>query len=206
MIIITRISLIMALFFMIGKTYSQVSSDSTKRTKEFIITSTSLFSQNYGLQYKVQIRKNKFWRFEMLHMQTSESSYTPETTIIYPSSTKSSNIGLTFGIEFRKTITKFFELVNGVNFQISSDISTTKFSNPSLSTDMQETTDLSANIGIGYIFGGIIQLNDRFYIGAEIVPTISRNGVLKEGYYETQATNFNINSSRARLSLIYRFK
>ncbi len=58
--IMAKSFLIFTLLLIAMTGYAQVNGDSTKRTKEFLITTTSLISGNYGLQYKLKYLKNPF--------------------------------------------------------------------------------------------------------------------------------------------------
>jgi hypothetical protein len=209
--IMTKSLLIFTLLLITMTGYTQVSSDSTKRTKEFLITTTSLTSGNYGLQYKINVFKKSFIRLGLAYVYDEYRSDKPQVVTSYPTKNYGSGFSLTSGLEKRKVISESFEFSYGLNLILSAGWAKTKTENPNISSSAR-ITNKSYFIapGIGINLGAIMKIHQNFYLGAEIIPQIIYNyqddSGSSSGGLKTNMFKAVLNSQNATLALIYRFK
>ncbi|RMG87422.1 MAG: hypothetical protein D6714_02355 [Bacteroidetes bacterium] len=70
------------------------------------------------------------------------------------------------------------------------------------SGDFNATT---IDTGIGLLFGAHYTLSDKFYIGAEITPTITLGGTFGDNGFQNLNLRGQFNSQSVQLSIVHRF-
>lgn len=207
----TRLLLILAILLITMTGYAQVNNDSTKSTKEFLITTTSLTSGNYGLQYKVKLFKKSYLRLGVGYIFDDYRSDDPKVPTTYPTKSYSAGFSFTSGLERRKIISESFEFSYGLNLIISCSWAKTRTENPNISSSLRDTNkSYFISPGIGVDLGAIMKIHQNFYLGAEMMPQIlyayQDESGSSSGGFKTNIFRAVLNSQSATLALIYRFK
>jgi len=168
---------------------------------------------SFGLTFKIGSKKS-LWRFNALLLSGDFRKDTSDST-----AAKQNNIGFgfNFGKEFRKGIGKNFELRLGVDLSFKYSQSNWDYNDKSVTYQDKTIKGYTYEPGINFVFGLNYVVNDKFVIGAEILPGFSYyTGTLTErNYYinygnETK-TNFSgfkygLSNTSVLVSLAYRFK
>jgi len=146
--------------------------------------------QGFGMVYKKERELNKLARFQM-----SLGDYTFfENEDRGPS--KQFRLNLSAGREKRKSINKQTYFVNGFAPFVSI------FGNK-----LQNNESSQLQLGVAYLFGIQYRFNDKFYISAESMPSLS--GIIsKQGGSDTQY-GYNIgfyNGNPVNIALAHRFR
>lgn len=209
--IMAKSFLIFTLLLIAMTGYAQVNGDSTKRAKEFLITTTSLISGDYGLQYKVKVFKKSFLRLGLAYVYDDYRSDIPKVSTSYATKNSGSGFSITSGLEKRKVISEVFEFSYGLNLVISGGWAKTRTENPNISSAVQITNkSYFISPGIGFDLGAIMKIHQNFYFGAEIMPQIlysyQNESKSSSGEHKTNMFRAVLNSQNATLALIYRFK
>ncbi len=202
--------LILAFLILTMNVHAQVSCDSAKRTKEFLITTTSLTSGNYGLQYKVKVFRKAFLRLGLAYVYNDYHSDKPQVVTSYPTKNNSSGFSITSGLEKRKVIAEFFEFSYGLNLIMSGGWNKLRTENPNIAEPLRVNKSYFISPGIGIDLGAIMKIHQNFYLGAEIMPqflySYQDNSGNSNGGLITHTFRAALNSQNATLALIYRFK
>jgi hypothetical protein len=206
----TKPFLILALLIMAMTVHAQVDGDSTKRTKEFLITTTSLTSGNYGLQYKVKVFRKAFLRLGLAYVYDDYRSDKPQVATSYPTKNNSYGFSFTSGLEKRKVISDFFEFSYGLNLIMAGGWNKSRTENPNIAESLRDTKSYFISPGISVDLGAIMKIHQNFYLGAEIMPQLlysyQDNSGNSNGGLKTHTFRATVNSQNAILALIYRFK
>jgi hypothetical protein len=202
----TKTYLILALLILSMTAHAQLNGDSTKRTKEFLITTTSLTSGNYGLQYKVKVFRKAFLRLGLAYVYDDYLSDNPQVSTSFPTKNYGSGFSLTSGLEKRKVISEFFEFSYGLNLIMSGGWTKLRTGNPNIAESLRDTKSYFISPGIGVDLGVIMKIHQNFYLGAEIIPQFLYSYQDNSGNSITHTFKATLNSQNATLALIYRFK
>jgi len=190
-------------------TFSQSNVDSTKRTKEILITTNSLTSGNYGFQFKMKVFNNSYLRLGLAYLYLDYISNTPQTALNYPTTSNNSGFSFIFGLEERKPVNEQFVFTYGLDAIINGTYYKIKTDNPNISESLRETHKFFFTPGLGLNFGTRIKISNNFYFGAEITPQILYS---MEDNTNSTSTGNKIETVKASLStkdvkllMIYRF-
>jgi hypothetical protein len=182
--------------------YSQENSDSTKRTQEILLT-TSSFSSGFGLQCKVKVFKRSFLRVGVASLYFDYSSNTPKTALNYPTTLSNYGFNMVFGLENRKAITEKFVFSYGFDLITFGDYVRLKIDNPNIDPSLRVSKEFNFYPGFGLNFGAILRISDSFYLGAEMNPQLSYSKSETDGLKAVN-TKVSVNTKNVSLLLIYR--
>ncbi len=167
------------------------------KTKEFFLSFTNLSPLNIGVKYKRQIKNNIFFKIGLIDLAFNSNNYISKK---YVRTNLSFSLGVEGGIEFRKKITEHFTFYHGPNINFAYGNNFTKID--SIGLPSVKTPSLRG--GVPYTFGMLIQLNEHFFLAAEVNPGIyiTYNQYTSKSY--NIGTSISANNKFAVLSFAYR--
>jgi hypothetical protein len=192
-----------------SKLFSQ---DSQVGKQKELYLSNSLFNiSSFGLQYKSEIKNQKYFRLGFTGISSDFSRQTygtpvPEWPSIY------SNIEGTFDIGFEKRshITDKLSAYCGINFVTSGNFRRRRTEDPSKSDKLRNLDFLSINPGLGFNSGFLYKVNDAFSISAEVIPRLLYNYTVTQRITGLNKVNdinqggsFEFNTHSVLVSFIY---
>jgi hypothetical protein len=176
---------ILILFFVTTTYFSQ------EKTKVEEVGINLYNFQNYGVHYKIG-DGTSMWRFRLMHRRINIES----DRITIPEN-KSFNLSLAIGREKRTELAPSFYFVKGLEL----------FSYYTYQGKYWLSSSNTSNINIGVGVSGIVgfrySINDKFYAGAELLPSIIYN---TNKYSGQSVSNLNLSfGSSALLSFGFNF-
>lgn len=189
--------------------FAQISE--TSRNKELSLNGNLLTFNNFGLQYKSELKSGNYFRLgitDIVYDITKQDYGTPMPTL--PSTNTVIAGTFEIGLEKRTQITNKLTAFYGVNFTFTSSFHRNKRPDPSLPLDSRHLDNLTVNPGFGFNSGFIYKISDEFSVSTEIVPrllytysTSQRVSGLNKVNDTTQGASFNLDNQSVRVSLIY---
>lgn len=183
----------------------------TSRIKELYLSGNLLTFNNFGLQYKSELKNGNFFRLGVtdIYSHFSKQNF-GSPSVFLPSST--TELGGTFevGLEKRLKINNRLTAFYGVNFVTSTNLQRTKTEDPTLSLDLRHLGVFNINPGLGFNSGFIYTISGEFSVSAEVSPKLLYNYTTKERISGTNKVNditqggsFNLDNTSVKVSLIY---
>lgn len=172
-------------------------------TREIGVRTNSF--NNFGLIYKKQIRENTYRRYRLAFGNINANFLRNNTLIGF-------SAGGAVGKEKRRSITDKLQFIYGT--ELIASIGLTSSSSGTITVDNGNggSTNYSGNkllivtptVGIGFVLGAQYNVNQRWYVSAELIPSVSASGTFAQGgsLFTVQA---GFNSSSAGLTAAYRF-
>lgn len=160
---------------------------------------------SFGLIYKKQLSENTYRRYRLAFGNLSANFVQRATQIGF-------SVGGAIGKEKRRPLSDKLQFVYGTELLVG--VSLNSSTSGSLTVDNGSggvTTITGSNllvvapsVGIGFVLGAQYNFNPRWYISAELIPSITASGVFGNDtpLYSVQA---GFNSSSAGITGAYRF-
>ncbi|MFD2570381.1 hypothetical protein ACFSUS_07030 [Spirosoma soli] len=160
---------------------------------------------NVGFIYKKQLSENTYRRYRL-------AVGTLGVNVINDNTQVSFNVNGAIGKEKRKPMDEKLsfiygtELIAGIGLtSISGGTTTIDIGNGSTTTiNGSSVTLFTPSVGIGFVLGVMYDIKPKWYLSAEIIPSVTANGTFGSGVsiYGLQA---NFNSSSVGITGAYRF-
>lgn len=200
------------LFGLLSQSLLAQESETTK-IKELYLSGNLLTFNNFGLQYKSELKNGNFFRIGVtdIYSEVTKHNYGSPTPTLPSTSTNFAG-AFEIGLEKRTQITNKLTAFYGVNFVITTSFQRNKREDPTLPSDLRHLDDFSINPGLGFNSGFIYKINDEFSISAEVIPRLLYNysstqriSGLNKVNDTTQGGSFNLDNQSVRVSLIYKW-
>ncbi|GAB3689932.1 hypothetical protein GCM10027592_06840 [Spirosoma flavus] len=161
--------------------------------------------ESIGMIYKKQIRENTFRRYRLAFGNLT-ANFNRNTSLFGFSA------GGAVGKEKRRSVSDKLQFVYGTELiatinLYSSNNGTVTIDNGNGGTTTYTGNNLflaSPSIGIGFVLGAQYNFNPRWYLSAELIPSITANGVFGNGA-SLYTINASFNSGTAGITGAYRF-
>ncbi|MCX6234995.1 MAG: hypothetical protein NT175_09800 [Bacteroidetes bacterium] len=180
------------------------------KQKEVGLAFSSL--NNFGLTFRTGTNKS-LWRFNTLLILGSNRTQNEDSSELI---TNSIGFDTRIGKEYRKNIAENLELRYGADLSFSFDYS--KYDHNDKSADNEDRLSESTTYrpGINALFGLNYVINNKFVIGAELLPGFSyligkttqkniSNNESQEVKTDNSGFNYGLSNTSALLSITYRF-
>ncbi|MCX6255099.1 MAG: hypothetical protein NTV31_11565 [Bacteroidia bacterium] len=185
----------------------------TNKIKELYLSGNLLTFNNFGIQYKSELRNGNFFRIGVTNIFSNVSKQNfGQPSIFIPSSMTEFAGTFEVGLEKRSQITDRLTAFYGVNFVTTTSFQRTKTEDPSLSLDLRHLDVFNINPGLGFNSGFIYKISNEFSISAEVSPKLLYNYTSKERISgsnkvndTTQGGSFNLDNQSVKISLIYKW-
>jgi hypothetical protein len=160
---------------------------------------------NFGLIYKKQLGENTYRRYRLAFGNLSANFIGSNSLIGF-------SAGGAIGKEKRRPITDKLQFVYGTELIASVSLNSSNTGTLTITDGNGSTTTYSGgsllivtpSVGVGFVLGAQYTINPRWYVSAELIPSITASGSFGSG-----STLFGIqagfNSSSAGLTGAYRF-
>lgn len=175
----------------------------TTLTREIGVRTNSF--NDFGLIYKKQIRENTYRRYRLAFGHVSANFLRNNTIIGF-------SAGGAMGKEKRRPITDKLQFIYGTELIASVGLSSSSSGSLTVDNGNGGSTTYSGNkllivtptIGIGLVLGAQYNVNQRWYVSAELIPSVSAIGTFAQGssLFTVQA---GFNSASAGITAAYRF-
>ncbi|GAB3766424.1 hypothetical protein GCM10028817_49830 [Spirosoma pomorum] len=160
---------------------------------------------SFGLVYKKQISENTYRRYRLAFGNLSANFIQNNTLIGF-------SVGGAAGKEKRRTISDKLQFIYGTELIASLSLNSSNTGTLTISDGNGGSTTykgsslliVTPSIGVGFVLGAQYNLNPRWYVSAELIPSITASGSFGSGaaLYSFQA---GFNSSSAGITGAYRF-
>jgi hypothetical protein len=189
--------------------FAQVSE--TSRIKELYLSGNLLTFNNFGLQYKSELKNENFFRLGLTDIYSQFSKqYFGSPSVLLPNSMTELAGTFEVGLEKRSKISNRLTAFYGVNFVTSISFQRNKTEDPSLSRDLRHIDVFNINPGLGFNSGFIYTISGEFSVSAEVSPKLLYTYTSKERISGTNKVNdttqggsFNLDNHSVKVSLIY---
>jgi hypothetical protein len=184
----------------------------TDKRKELYLNGNILTFNDFGLQYKSQLKSGNFFRIGVTNLLANLSKQNPyQPNLVYLPSVRTEFSGtFEIGLEKRAQITERLSAFYGINFIAGIGFNRTKTEDPTLSEDLRHLSILSMSTGFGFNSGIIYKISDEFSAAAEISPrllysysAIQRIDESVKVKDTSQGVSFGFNNQSVKISLIY---
>ena len=200
------------LFGLLSQSLLAQESETTK-IKEIYLSGNLLTFNNFGLQYKSELKNGNFFRIGVtdIYSEVTKQNYgLPMPTL--PSTSTHFTGAFEIGLEKRTQITNKLTAFYGVNFVMTASFQRNKRKDPTLPLDSRHLDDFSINPGFGFNSGFIYKITDEFSISAEVIPRLLYNysstqriSGLNKVNDTSQGGSFNLDNQSVLVSLIYKW-
>lgn len=189
--------------------FAQVSE--TSKIKELSLNGNLLTFNNFGLQYKSELKNGNFFRIGVTDINShfSKQNFGSPSALL-PSSTTELAGTFEVGLEKRSKISNRLTAFYGVNFVTSTSLQRTKTEDPTLPLDLRHLDVFNVNPGLGFNSGFIYTISGEFSVSAEVIPKLLYNYTRSERRTGTNKVNdttqggsFNLDNRSVKISLIY---
>jgi len=203
--------IVIILFGFLSPSLFSQESENTK-IKELYLSGNLLTFNNFGLQYKSELKNGNFFRIGITDIYSEYADQKYGSSVQYPS--KSTHFAGRFeiGLEKRTQITEKLTAFYGINFITSTSFQRNKREDPTLPHDSRYLDDFSIEPGFGFNSGFILNITGDFSIAAEIIPQLVFKYASSErisGSEKVKDTNtggsLNLDNQSVRVSLIYKW-
>ena len=158
-----------------------------------------------GLVYKKQLRENTYRRYRLAFGNLT-------TNFVNSTSAISFSVGGAIGKEKRRNVSDKLQFIYGLEFIPSVGFTSTNSGNLTVDNGNGSTltykgstiTLVMPSVGLGFVLGAQYNINPKWYISAELIPTITASGTFgnSNSIYSFQA---GFTSSSAGITGAYRF-
>ena len=182
----------------------------TVKQKEIGLVFSNL--DNFGLTFKTGTDKS-LWRFNTLFISGNNMDNTSDSIV-----NKQSNIGFSvkIGKEYRKKIVDNLELRFGADLSFSYSQSKYDYNDKTINDYDRKNERTTYQPGINLVFGLNYKFNDKFILGAELLPSFNYiTGTFVEKNYsnsnnedlksDISGFSYGLSNTSVLLSLSYRF-
>lgn len=142
---------------------------------------------DFDFLYKKQVKQNAYRRIGLAFASLNMHN-------VGDNGNGNFSVGINIGRENRKSINDKLNFVHGVSWLLNSSLNTS-----------ENNTFSAFSTGVGYLLGVHYQLNESFYIGAEIIPSLTTSFVINDGF-DNLSFNAGFNSRSVGLSIVYKFE
>jgi hypothetical protein len=189
--------------------FAQVSE--TSRIKELSLNGNLLTFNNFGLQYKSELKNGNFFRLGVTGINSHFSKQNfGSPSVLYPTSMIELAGTFEVGLEKRARINNRLTAFYGVNFVTSTSFQKRKTEDPTLPLDLRHLDVLNINPGLGFNSGFIYTISGEFSVSAEVSPKLLYNYTTSERISGTNKVNdttqggsFELDNRSVKISLIY---
>ena len=160
---------------------------------------------SFGLIYKKQIRENTYRRYRLAFGNLSANFIQTNTLIGF-------SVGGAAGKEKRRPISDKLQFIYGTELIASLSLNSSNTGSLTVSDGTGASTTytgssllfVTPSVGVGFVLGAQYNLNPRWYVSAELIPSITASSSFGGGtaLYRFQA---GFNSSSAGLTGAYQF-
>ena len=192
-------SLLFIFLCLLGNTlYAQ---EATPREIGIRINSLSSF----GMIYKKQLRENTYRRYRLAFGDITANFRKGYNQF-------GLSVGGAIGREKRRPITDRLQFIYGTEFLTSLGVNSVSSGSITVDNGNGGSTTIYGNkvvvvtpsVGIGLVLGAQYSLNSRWYVSAELIPSITASGTFGNGT-SIVGIHAGFNSSSAGLTAAYRF-
>jgi len=182
------------------------------KIKEIYLSGNPFKSDNFGLQYKSETKKDNFFRIGLTNLNFDLKKWDQGSSIAYNSTSTNISGAFDIGLETRKKLTEKFIVFYGINFTTSVVFQRSKIESTTLPLNLRHTDTFNINPGFGFNSGFILNITRDISISAEIIPTLVFNYTSIEGLEGsdkiktiTTGASLNLDNQSALISLVYRW-
>ena|SRR4030043_476273 len=181
------------------------------KIKELYLTGNLLTFNNFGLQYKSELKRGTFFRLGLtnINLDCYKTKFDP-TGPFNPTINTQIEGRFDVGLEKRKQITEKLTAFYGINVITSISFVRSKREDPTLPQDLRHMDNFSISSGLGFNSGFIFNFAKDFSISAEIIPKLIYTYSASEGQDGLNKVknimtggSFNLDNESVRVSLIY---
>jgi hypothetical protein len=183
-----------------------------ERFKEIYLSGNLLTFNNFGLQYKSEMKNGNYLRIGVTDLNFIFTKSHPASSSLYNSLTTGISGAFDIGIEKRKQLTNKLVGFYGISVTASTDFQRSKTENPTLPKNLRYTDDLSISPGLGFNSGFILNIFNDFFIAAELTPKLYYTYSFSQQIQGSEKVKSTINSGILRfnnksilISLVYRW-
>ncbi|GAB2527489.1 hypothetical protein [Spirosoma aerophilum] len=172
-------------------------------TREIGLRTSDLSS--VGLVYKKQVSENTYRRYRLAFGSLSGTFVSSNSLIGF-------SVGGAMGKEKRRSLSDKLQFVYGTELIASVNLNSTNTGKLTIDNGLGGTTTytgssilvVTPSVGVGFVLGAQYNFNPRWYLSAELIPSITVSGAFGG---ETSIYNFQagFNSSSAGITGAYRF-
>lgn len=160
---------------------------------------------NFGMIYKKQLRENTYRRYRLAFGDLTANFRKGYNQFGF-------SVGGAVGREKRRPITDRLQFIYGTEFLTSLGINSVSSGSVTVDNGNGGTTTIYGNkviavtpsVGIGLVLGAQYNLNPRWYVSAELIPSVTASGTFGNGT-SIIGIHAGFNSSSAGLTAAYRF-
>ena len=183
-----KIILISILCFFAVTLFSQQASESTVTNHEIGLRFSGF--DDFNLMYKKGLGEDRYRRHRFLNARfqfggTGNKEF-------------ATSLGYAFGTEKRKNITKDLHFIHGPEIAIS-------LSYRDSPNDFVRFRSVNVTPSIGYVLGFLLEINDSFYISAEVIPALSSSILIRNSGSNSYNLDLGGSTNGTGLNLMYRF-
>ena len=143
-----EIAFLLCLIFLFNTIKAQNQNFSIKLKNEFSISTGSLTLSNLSLKY-YRLIDQKFWfKVGLINLSGNYHKTEPSSAAVYPTRDFSYSSGVTVGIEKRNYVTDKFEVVIGLDLQMTYIYKKHFTDNPNILQELRDNKDITFTPGI----------------------------------------------------------
>jgi hypothetical protein len=206
-----RLFIVICLFGLLTqKSFAQEAG--TNRIKELYLSGNILTFNDFGFQYKSQLKNGNYFRIGATDLLVNLSKQNPYQSNLYamPSFRTEFAGDFRIGLEKRAQITDRLSAFYGLDFIAGFGIHRTKTEDPTLPEDLRHVSTNNFNTGFGFNSGFIFKISNEFSAAAEISPRLLYSYSSVQRIEESlkvkdtsQGVSFGFNNQSVKISIIY---
>lgn len=185
----------------------------TGKIKELYLSGNLFTFNNFGLQYKSELKSGNFFRIGVNEINFEYSKQNVGSpSAIYPSSSSLYAETFEVGLEKRMQITNRMTAFYGINFVTMTSFQRNKREDPTLPADSRHLVYFSLSPGFGFNSGFIFKITEEFSLSAEVIPRLlfkysSTERIAGSTKVKDSSTglSLNLDNQSVRVSLIYKW-
>lgn len=143
--------------------------------------------ENFDFIYKKEKATNKLMRYRLGIANVGFLSQNDNESV-------SAQFGFAIGVENRNPINEEFYFIHGIEPYFSIALASSS-----------NNTTWNLLPGVGYVLGFQYNLNEKFYINLETIPSLNVGISLRDNSPDTYAVNAGFNSNAISVTVAYRF-
>jgi len=202
--------LLVVFFFTFDFMVAQDTNSAVKLKNEFLVSTSSLTLSNFSLKYYRSINQKLWYKLALINLSGSYHKTEPSSSsvAIYPTRDFYYSSGVAAGLEKRNYITDKFEMVIGLDLQMTYIYKNHFTDNPNILQELRDNKDITFTPGIGFVIGGYYHAGEHFSFGVEINPQVyyyyeKYNNANNTVHYKETGFNYSFSSNNASIGLKY---
>ena len=182
------------------------------RQKELYLSGNILTFNDFGIQYKSQLKNGNFLRIGVTDLSANLSRQNPyqSNLTFLPNTRTDFNGTFEIGLEKRANITDRLSAFYGINLVTGFGLHRLKTEDPTLPEDLRHLNTVNFSSGFGFNSGFIYKISNEFSAAAEISPRLLYSHNVVQRIDESakvkdtsQGVSFGFNNQSVKISLIY---